>query len=115
MAFGGGFFGQGAMQQRREAAIVDSELNAEFREPDDLHHFPAVRNFPLDWHKGTDAWTFESVDPRLWEVVCAECGDDDGPAEQQAAQIRRLRGPYDSERLAKRVARRHRRSGAIPG
>ena len=40
-------------------------------------------------------------------MVCVECGDADGPAENQSASVQRLRGPYGSEHKAKHAATKH--------
>ena len=40
-------------------------------------------------------------------MFCAECGDTDGPAENQTQPIQRLRGPYAHEHKAKHAAQKH--------
>jgi hypothetical protein len=72
------------------------------------HHFPYARRLRLEWRHGAERrWSGASEDDRLWEVLCAECGDTDGPAERQAETVRVLRGPYSSEHKAKHVAKKH--------
>jgi hypothetical protein len=61
----------------------------------------------LGWADSADGWKWESEDPRLWEVFCAECGDRDGPADIQEPAVRELRGPYRSEHHARHVATAH--------
>ena len=64
----------------------------------DYGHFPYARPLRLGWqHDATGKWNSPSEDHKLWEVFCAECGDTDGPADQQSQAVQRLRGPYPSE------------------
>ena len=65
-------------------------------------------------------WESDACDDTPWEVVCAECGDDEGPAQEQSGSVRKLRGPYRNKHKAQRVAHRHERResgplGWIPG
>jgi hypothetical protein len=72
------------------------------------HHFPFARRQLLDWRQDADGrWSSDREDEHLWEVLCAECGDTDGPAENQAEPVRRLSGPYAGGHKAKHVATRH--------
>lgn len=43
----------------------------------------------------------------FWEVICVDCGDSEGPLENQADEIKRLRGPYLTEEKAKKAAALH--------
>ena len=52
-------------------------------------------------------WHAESNDPRRWEIICARCGDTDGPASEQSPQVQELRGPYRSRRKAEHRAEKH--------
>ena len=71
-------------------------------------HFPYARRLRLAWRQDADGhWTSDQEDKRLWEVFCAECGDTDGPAENQTEPIQRLRGPYSNEHKAKHAAEKH--------
>jgi hypothetical protein len=40
-------------------------------------------------------------------VICAACGDIDGPLEYQPFAAQQLRGPYESKRIAEKVSQRH--------
>jgi hypothetical protein len=72
------------------------------------HHFPFARRLRLRWRRDTEGqWQPQSEDRHQWEVVCAECGDTDGPASEQSATVQALRGPYSNERHAKRAAEEH--------
>jgi hypothetical protein len=46
------------------------------------------------YHDAAGGWAYEGVDDHLWEVFCQQCGDTDGPAENQEPAVRQLRGPY---------------------
>ncbi len=102
MAVGGDFaFGirYGALDAAAAAAEADSHEH---------RHFPYARPLRLRWRHSADGrWTSDVEDERLWEVFCAECGDTDGPAENQPEPIRHLRGPYSSEHKATHVAKQH--------
>jgi hypothetical protein len=72
------------------------------------HHFPYARRLRLGWRHDADGrWISDQEDKRLWEVFCAECGDTDGPPENQTEPIQRLRGPYSHEHNAKHAAQKH--------
>ncbi len=83
-------------------AAVDEESSHEHR------YFPYARRLRIGWRTDADGcWISDLEDERLWEVFCAECGDTDGPADNQTEPIRQLRGPYSSEHKAKHVATNH--------
>lgn len=72
------------------------------------HHFPYARRLPLRWDQKPDGrWISAHGDEHRWEVFCAECGDTDGPAENQSAPVQRLRVPYASKHKATRAATNH--------
>jgi hypothetical protein len=71
-------------------------------------HYPYARHVRSGWQQDSSGkWVPTREDPNLWEVFCAQCGDVDGPAENQSEAVRRLRGPYASKRKAAHVAKRH--------
>ena len=71
-------------------------------------HTPYARPLNEDWTKdATGRWQSGSVDANSWEVICAECGDTDGPVETQSAAVRARRGPYRSKRKAEHAATKH--------
>ncbi len=74
---------------------------------DQHHHFPHARRLRLGWRDVGGRWVAAQEDEHRWEVVCVECGDADGPAENQSASVQRLRGPYGSEHKAKHAATKH--------
>jgi len=74
-------------------------------------HLPYVRHVHMGWrHDEYGRWASDQEDESHWEVVCVQCGDDEGPADQQPASIQQLRGPYPSEHKARHAARTHEKS-----
>jgi len=73
-------------------------------------HYPFVRHVRLGWyHDEHGQWASAEFDESRWEVVCPQCGDDDGPVDQLPEEIRGLRGPYSSKHQASHVANKHTR------
>lgn len=73
-------------------------------------HRPYVRHVRTDWHRDEHGlWDSETWDENSWEVVCAACGDDEGPANEQTVAVRGLRGPYPSRHKAQHAAHHHER------
>jgi hypothetical protein len=74
----------------------------------DPGHYPYARPVRLGWRRDASGhWTYDAQDEHRWEVFCAQCGDSDGPATDQAAEVQRLRGPYPGKRRAKHAADKH--------
>ncbi len=70
-------------------------------------HTPYVRSL-RNWRQDDlGRWVSTEATEELWEIVCAQCGDDQGPVDRQMAAVRSLRGPYSSRDRAEHVARRH--------
>jgi len=70
-------------------------------------HAPYVRHVHMGWsHDQYGRWV-SSQDESQWEVVCIQCGDDEGPADEQTESLRQLRGPYPSQHKARHAARTH--------
>jgi hypothetical protein len=87
---------------------LDASASVASSESDRHHHFPSARRLHLAWRRDADGrWRSDAEDERRWEVVCAECGDTDGPAENQTEPVQRLRGPYANEHKATRAAKKH--------
>jgi hypothetical protein len=106
MTAGGDF----SLNFRLEAveAEVTAEMGSGGSAGADHHHYPYARQVRLNWHQDADGkWAYAGVDDHLWEVVCQQCGDTDGPAEHQASEVRKLRGPHRSKHRAKHVAGKH--------
>lgn len=71
-------------------------------------HYPYARPVRHGWRRDAGGhWAYDTVDEHRWEVFCAECGDTDGPAADQAPAVQELRGPYHGKHRAKRVADKH--------
>lgn len=87
---------------------LDAEADLHHAESIEHHHFPHARPQRLGWRSDADGrWVADREDKRLWEVFCAECGDTDGPPENQTEAVQRLRGPYSHEHEAKHAAEKH--------
>jgi len=77
----------------------------------DYRHYPYARQARLSWYQdAAGEWAYRDLDAHLWEVFCEQCGDTDGPAENQEAKVQHLRGPYRSKHQAKHAAGKHYRS-----
>ena len=103
MVVGGGDFSLGFRigAENAKSTLPDGAANAH-------HHFPYARRVRRGWRLNPDGhWISDHEDERLWEVFCAECGDMDGPVENQTEMVQRLRGPYSHEHKAKHTARKH--------
>lgn len=70
-------------------------------------HYPYVRPLQLDWQELPTGFRARGNDPYRFEVICAVCGDIDGPLEYQPLAAQQLRGPYESKRIAERISQRH--------
>jgi len=100
---GGGDFSLGI-----RVGALDAKAALDDAASHDHHHFPYARRLRLGWrHDAEGRWISDREDERLWEVFCAECGDTDGPAENQTEPIQRLRGPYSHQHKAKHIAEKH--------
>ena len=66
--------------------------------PEPEAHFPYARRLRLDWTQAQDgSWHHaDKDDPHRWEVVCAQCGDIDGPADRQPGP----RDPFEARTTA---------------
>ena len=73
-------------------------------------HRPYVRHVHTDWRRDNyGRWVSETWDESKWEVICAECGDNEGPSEVQGPAIQQFRGPYPTEHKAVHAAHAHER------
>lgn len=71
-------------------------------------HHPYVRHRRVGWSQDRHGDLVPGdVDESHWEVVCVQCGDDEGPPESQSESASGLRGPFTSEHRARHVADRH--------
>jgi hypothetical protein len=77
------------------------------KKPDVERHYPYVRPLQLEWQELPTGFRARASDERRFEVICAACGDIDGPAHYQSASVQALRGPHDTKKLAEKIARTH--------
>lgn len=70
-------------------------------------HYPYVRPLQLDWQELPTGFRAARSDEARFEVICAACGDIDGPVDYQPAIARALRGPYNSRKAAEKIAKAH--------
>lgn len=98
-----GGFDSGAFNLEMRSLAMDAERASQ----QEHRHFPYARRVRHGWTQSPEGWKWESEDPDLWEVFCAECGDTDGPSENQTAGVQSLRGPYKSHHHARHVASKH--------
>jgi hypothetical protein len=66
-----------------------------------------VRPLQLEWQELPTGFRARNNDPYRFEVICAACGDIDGPLEYQPLAAQQLRGPYESKRIAEKISQRH--------
>ena len=77
-------------------------------------HYAVCRPVRLAWFENDHGeWHWQQSDNQLWEVVCAQCGDSDGPPDLEPAEIQQLRGPYPHEH-AREVVIYHAAGGVHP-
>ena len=79
-------------------------------------HLPYVRRVRTGWHVDEHRQVVaESWNDTEWDVICRECGDTEGPTEDQAVDVQKLRGPYSRKHKARREAHRHERKQGFTG
>jgi len=70
--------------------------------------YPYARPLRTGWTRNpTGDWVACAEDPQRWEVFCEQCGNTDGPADDQPDPARELRGPYAPKHKAEHVVKRH--------
>ncbi len=52
-----------------------------------------IRRIRLGWHRAGQDWRYDDVSRDQWEIICRDCGDDEGAPPQQTADVRLLRRP----------------------
>ena len=78
------------------------------------HRRVSCRAQPKNWIERFEGWFRDEATTGEWEVICLDCGDDQGPYSEQSAAVQAVRGPYDTFAAAQGAAERH--SGSItPG
>jgi hypothetical protein len=88
--------------------LVTDAMKTDVPHDPDRGHYPYARQVRTGWHHdAAGAWAHDGVDDHLWEVFCQQCGDTDGPVEDQNPVVRKLRGPYRHKHTAEHVANEH--------
>lgn len=75
-----------------------------------MAHVASSRLQPTEWIQVRGEWhvTPDAYDDNApWEVICLDCGDDQGPFAQQSEHVRRVRGPYPTREKARAAATAH--------
>lgn len=71
-------------------------------------HHPYARPLQSGWDKDAAGhWNSSGTDAHSWEVICPECGDTDGPIEEQPDAVKARRGPFASKHKAEHAATKH--------
>lgn len=83
------------------------DLDAAHKTPQVERHYPYVRPLQLDWEERPSGFRAARSDESRFEVICAACGDNDGPPEYLSWAVQELRGPYELKKVAEKVARDH--------
>jgi hypothetical protein len=107
MTFGGGV-DLGADFAPIEGLVKDAMRSPHPVSGSDPQHYPYARQVRLSWYQdGSGKWAYDGLDDHQWEVFCQQCGDTDGPAENQEPPVRQLRGPYRGKHRADHAASKH--------
>lgn len=91
-------------------SLFGSEVGAANTPFAEYEHRPYVRPLQTGWIEEPTAFRATGSDPDRFEIICASCGDIDGPIEYQPVLAQQLRGPYESRREAERICRLHERA-----
>jgi hypothetical protein len=74
------------------------------------NHRPYVRHVHMGWRRDDyGQWVSDTWDESRWEVVCPQCGDEEGPSLNQSQAVQKLRGPYATKHKAEHAAHEHER------
>ena len=96
------------MQEAQIPEPIVEDYKREARSGGYRHVVPAHSNACLkSLLIGYDKNGQEQGDPRLFEVVCGDCGDTGGLKKDQTEAVKKLRGPYHSQAEASAAAGRH--------
>jgi len=66
-----------------------------------------IRRVRFGWHQAGQDWRYEDVSRDQWELVCRDCGDDEGPPQRQTANVRLLRRPIVGPTRAQTALQHH--------
>jgi hypothetical protein len=74
-------------------------------------HRPYVRHVHTEWRRDEHGqWVSAVWDESKWEVVCLQCGDNEGPSEDQDPAVQKLRGLHSAKHKAEHAAHVHERT-----
>ncbi len=66
-----------------------------------------IRRVRLGWHQAGQDWRYEDVSRDQWEIICRDCGDDEGPLQRQTADVSLLRKPIVGRPRAQTALQHH--------
>jgi len=66
-----------------------------------------IRRVRLGWHQSGQNWRYEDVSRDQWEIICRDCGDDEGPPQRQSAAVSLLRRPIVGRTRAQAALQHH--------
>lgn len=66
-----------------------------------------IRRVRLGWHQAGQDWRYEDVSRDQWEIVCRDCGDDEGPPQRQTSNVSLLRRPIVGPTRARTALQHH--------
>jgi len=66
-----------------------------------------IRRVRLGWHQAGQDWRYADVSRDQWEIVCRDCGDDEGPPQRQTADVSLLRRPIVGPTRAQTALQHH--------
>lgn len=66
-----------------------------------------IRRVRLGWHQAGQDWRYEDVSRDQWEIICRDCGDDEGPPQRQTAVVSLLRRPIVGRTRAQAALQHH--------
>ncbi len=66
-----------------------------------------IRRVRFGWHQAGQDWRYEDVSRDQWELVCRDCGDDEGPPQRQTADVSLLRRPIVGPTRAQTALEHH--------
>jgi len=70
-------------------------------------HYPYARHVRHGWiQTGDDVWVSSSVDSKLWEVFCQQCGAPDGPPGVSPRSLSSCADPIAPEHRAEHAVKK---------
>ena len=103
-AASGGFPSSAQGQQAARTAPSPFAVTAR---PDPAAPGAVIRRVRFGWHQAGQDWRYEDVSRDQWEIVCRDCGDDEGPPQRETAKVRLLRKPIVGPTRAQTAQQHH--------